>query len=73
MSDSFLATLGQLAQFADSLESENEGNVYEKGYSTAQRWGAVLNVQCNFKDTKEHYKKQFLILTFQLKNTLHGL
>jgi hypothetical protein len=43
MSDSFLATLGQLAQFADSLESEH---AYEKGYSysASQRWGAVLTV-----------------------------
>ncbi len=39
MTDSFLATLGRLAEYADSLESENEDNVYDKGYSTAQRWG----------------------------------
>jgi hypothetical protein len=73
MADSFLATLSRLAQYANSFASEQDGNVYEEDYSTAQRWGAVLNVQCKFKDTKEHYKKQFLILTFQLKNTLHGL
>jgi hypothetical protein len=44
MADSFLATLGRLAQYAESFESENE----EKGYPTAQRWGAVLR---NFKET----------------------
>jgi hypothetical protein len=48
MADSFLATLGRLAEYAYSLESENEENVYEKGYSTVQRWGAVL---LNFKET----------------------
>ncbi len=38
----FLDSLGRFAEYADSLESEHEGNVYEKDYSTAQRWGVVL-------------------------------
>jgi hypothetical protein len=38
----FLDSLGRFAQNEDSFESEREGSVYEKDYSTAQRWGAVL-------------------------------
>jgi hypothetical protein len=48
MTDSFLAILGRLAEYAESFESENEENVYDKGYSTELRWGAVLR---NFKET----------------------
>jgi hypothetical protein len=33
----FLDSLGRFAQNEDSFESEREGSVYEKDYSTAQR------------------------------------